>query len=291
MARVPVRPLLAHHHEFEYGPADYGRVSAGIRRISWGAIAAGAAVALAVQLGVGTLGAAIGIGGDATWGGAWMLGSALLTMFVGGLVAGRLAGMPRLGDGGLHGFVTWALATLLGVTLLAAALAPPAEPAAEPAPEPAAIAAPAEPADLSAIQAEAAALLFADSTETPEGVALKAAIDDALGGPAAPTDTQQDDLAAALAAATGLTEVQARQTVGRWVMQVNEARGGGLELMAPLEVDTSPTTSSAALWSALALALGALAAALGGAAGTPTPLPVAPTVAAEDSVFTEPLAS
>lgn len=101
------------------------------RRISWGAIVAGVVVALVVQMLLMLLGLAIGtatidpamadtpqastlgIGG-----GVWWLGSTAVAVFVGGWVAGRLAGMPSATDGMLHGVVTWAVATLFAIYLL-----------------------------------------------------------------------------------------------------------------------------------------------------------------------------
>ena len=48
----------------------------------------------------------------------WWLASTAIAVFVGAWVAGRLAGMPTKTDGMLHGIVTWAAATLLGLYLL-----------------------------------------------------------------------------------------------------------------------------------------------------------------------------
>jgi GrpB-like predicted nucleotidyltransferase (UPF0157 family) len=60
-----------------------------------------------------------GIGvGAAIW---WGL-STLVSLYVGGLVAGRLAGAPRRTDGLLHGLLSWALFTLFSLYLLTTAL-------------------------------------------------------------------------------------------------------------------------------------------------------------------------
>lgn len=104
---------------------------AAVRRISWGAIAAGIVVVLVVQLLLMLLGLAIGTATidpattgspEATTlgigGGIWWLVATALSVFAGALVAGRLAGMPTPTDGMLHGIVTWAAATLLGIYLL-----------------------------------------------------------------------------------------------------------------------------------------------------------------------------
>ena len=101
------------------------------KRISWGAVFAGVIIVLAIQLllsllgvgigastidpaqGASPQGSSIGIGA-----GIWWVVSALIAVFAGSWVAGRLAGVPLRTDGLLHGVVTWALATLLLVYLL-----------------------------------------------------------------------------------------------------------------------------------------------------------------------------
>jgi hypothetical protein len=108
-------------------------LSARFQRVSWGAIFAGVVVAVATQILLAALGLAVGLAstdptqGDTARGfgigaGVWWLLSGLLAMFFGGWTAGRLANVPRRVDGGLHGLVTWGLATLFGVWLLTSAL-------------------------------------------------------------------------------------------------------------------------------------------------------------------------
>ena len=98
-------------------------------RISWGAIFAGAVMALVAQLAFSLLGIGIGAnalnpydndpaGGLGMGAAIWTLVSVLISLFTGGYVAGRLAGMPRAQDSMLHGLVTFGLTSLLGVYLL-----------------------------------------------------------------------------------------------------------------------------------------------------------------------------
>jgi hypothetical protein len=101
-----------------------------IKRISWGAVLAGALLALVTQLTLGLLGLGIGLGsidpmeeqnpmsGLGTGAAIWWGLSTLVALYLGGLVAGRLAGMPRRTDGLLHGLITWALVTLLTFYML-----------------------------------------------------------------------------------------------------------------------------------------------------------------------------
>jgi len=101
------------------------------RRISWGAIIAGIVVVLAIQMLLMLLGLAIGAAtidpmtadtpqastlglGGAVW---WLIAVAV-SVFAGAWVAARLAAVPSRLDGGLHGVVTWAAATLIGIYLL-----------------------------------------------------------------------------------------------------------------------------------------------------------------------------
>lgn len=104
------------------------QVPANIRRISWGSVIAGAVVALVVQIAMNMLGLSIGAiavspsvdvsaGTFGTGTVIWLAASSLLSLFAGGLVAGRLAGIPQGLDGVLHGLLTWAVATLFTLVM------------------------------------------------------------------------------------------------------------------------------------------------------------------------------
>lgn len=109
------------------GPAAY-------KRTSWGAIFAGTTVVLATQLLLSTLGLGIGastvnplteqnpLSGLGTGAAIWFGISTLLSLFAGGWVAGRLAGVPLKTDSMLHGLLTWGLSTLLTFYLLTSAV-------------------------------------------------------------------------------------------------------------------------------------------------------------------------
>jgi len=99
-------------------------------RVSWGAVFAGAVAAVGLWMLLYTLGLAIGAStldvrdsGSAKatgiFTGVWGVVAPLIALFVGGVVAGRGAGVLRRGDGALHGFVTWGLAAIGGAWLLA----------------------------------------------------------------------------------------------------------------------------------------------------------------------------
>ena len=128
----PVPPIY-NERIIERPPADlsaYRDRAAVVKRISWGAIFAGVVMTLVTQLLLNILGLGIGAStinpvseqnpanGIATGAGIWFIISSLIALFVGGWVAGRLAGIPRATDSLLHGLVTWGLGTLLLFYLL-----------------------------------------------------------------------------------------------------------------------------------------------------------------------------
>lgn len=97
-------------------------------RLSWGGIFAGFVIATALQMVLTTLGAAIGLAafdpgqGDSAsslgiGAAIWFAVTAMISMFVGGMTAGRLAGVLTRGDGMLHGVVMWGLSLLLAIYL------------------------------------------------------------------------------------------------------------------------------------------------------------------------------
>jgi len=104
------------------------------KRVSWGAIFAGVAIAMAVQIVLSLLGVAIGAStidplkeqnpakGIGIGAGIWFVISSLVAMFIGAWVAGRLSGATRQSDGRLHGLLTWSVGTLVTVYLLTTAV-------------------------------------------------------------------------------------------------------------------------------------------------------------------------
>jgi hypothetical protein len=103
-----------------------------ISHVSWGAIFAGAVVALMLQLTLVMLGLGIGLyafdpGEGPTAGlgiGAliWWVLSAIVALFFGGWVASRLSGLQTRTAGLLHGLCTWGLASLVTVFMMTTTL-------------------------------------------------------------------------------------------------------------------------------------------------------------------------
>jgi hypothetical protein len=111
---------------------DYSEMSR--KRTSWSAIFAGSFIAIAVMLLLSTLGIAVGattidpIAGESpsmvslSIGGAiWWVVSGAIAFFLGGVAAGRFAGLRRRWEGPMHGIVTWAVVTVL-LAMLASSL-------------------------------------------------------------------------------------------------------------------------------------------------------------------------
>lgn len=112
----------------------YGNLAAKVSRISWAAILAGTLTALAVVSMLNLLGLGVGLStinpmtendplkGLGTGVLIWLGLSNLIALFVGGLVAGRMSGFTSNADGGLHGFLSWALFGLISFFLMTSAI-------------------------------------------------------------------------------------------------------------------------------------------------------------------------
>lgn len=118
----------------QFYPATSTTPAVATKRISWGAIFAGAVLALVLQLALSLLGLGIGLGtidplteqnpmaGIGIGAAIWWVVSMLVSLYLGATVASRLAGMPRPTDGMLHGLLTWSVVTLLTFYLLTTAV-------------------------------------------------------------------------------------------------------------------------------------------------------------------------
>jgi hypothetical protein len=115
-------------------PTEDGRTMM-LSKISWGAVFAGVAVALATQLLLNLLGIGVGAatlnpaqGGSPSGSslsigaGIWFAVSGILAALAGGYAAGRLAGVPNESTAGWHGLTAWAFATLVIFYLLSSTL-------------------------------------------------------------------------------------------------------------------------------------------------------------------------
>lgn len=101
-----------------------------LKRISWSAIFAGVALALVVSLILNLLGTAIGsasidpmeegnpLEGLGKGTAIWVVVSGIISMFIGGWIAGRLAQR----EGALHGLLVWATTSLITLYLVSSAV-------------------------------------------------------------------------------------------------------------------------------------------------------------------------
>ncbi|WP_126172405.1 hypothetical protein [Altericroceibacterium xinjiangense] len=104
-----------------------------LKRVSWGAIFAGAFIALGVTFLLGLLGLAIGFGsiepttsspldGIGIGAGIWWVVTSIIAMGIGGWVAGRLSGIPNKPSATAHGATVWALVTIFTLWMATSAV-------------------------------------------------------------------------------------------------------------------------------------------------------------------------
>lgn len=288
--------------------AEALQVTTAHRTVSWAAIFAGAVAGLGIHLVLTMLGLAIGAGmtdpitdenpiGTFSIGSAIAWGvSALIALWTGGWVAGRFAQYPSRGNGRLHGFLVWALATISIVVLLTTGTASAVGGAAKIVGQgvasvgSAAAGATGGLADLAknAVQQNTTTVSsFLDEalqtqpgrTAGAAGVRAKREIGFAMARLFAPgSDIQNQENRAALVRALqehgGLSETAANQALANWTASYEGMRADlaqakeAAEQKARAAADRAASAlSRAALWSFIAFALGAVVATFGGARG------------------------
>ena len=312
MADIPVE-----HRRYE--PASYDvatTVPSLLKRVSWGAIFAGAIVGLGILILLGLLGSAIGIGaidpgqeadplgGLGTGTAIWWVISSLIALFIGGYVAGKLAGFPSRSTAMMHGLTVWALVTFLTLWLASSVIgsvvntAASALTSATRAVASAAASAtsniPAGEAQQMANEARNEALQVArdaglgqqqvdeagqvlentaqDILRSPGdlGADLNNMIDELFRGEGAVVSpAERDRLARTIAGRLGVSEAEAEQIADRWV---NETRVAADQVTNQVEtgIGNAADTLSAIAWGAFFTSLAALLAGIfGAAAGAP----------------------
>ncbi|MDI7865116.1 PhnA-like protein [Rhizobiaceae bacterium n13] len=113
------------------GSIVYPELTGALNKISWGAVFAGVALALAAQFLLNLLGVGIGAAvldptttdnpAASTFsivGGLWFVVAGIIASFIGAYVASHLSGRPSPSTGGYHGITTWAVTTLVVLYLL-----------------------------------------------------------------------------------------------------------------------------------------------------------------------------
>lgn len=276
-------------------PADDVRTIL-LNRISWSAVLAGVVVSLVTQLILNLLG--IGLGAatiDPTAGavdnpsvssfsigaGLWWAMSGIIAAAAGGYTAGRLAGRPKESTAGWHGLTAWAFTTLLVFYLLTSTLGGIIGGAYRTI---AGAAGTVATTAGGAVQTAAmkAADPFASIEQSVRGnsggndpAALRdtavTALRAAFAGDQAQVQQARDRAAQAIAQAQNIPVDQARSQVQQYERQYREAIDAA-RLRATEAADVAATTvSTGALFGAVALILGAIAAWFAGRMGAVEP--------------------
>lgn len=287
-------------HESPVSPADDARTIL-LNKVSWGAVLAGVVAALVTQLIINMLGIGIGVAtldpgtGDnpaastfsvaaAIW---WTL-SGIIASLVGGYMAGRLCGRPKESTAGWHGLTAWAMTTLVifylltstagslvggvfntigsaigGLGRAAGATAQTAAQAAAPS-----LSRVADP--FGAIEQQ-----VKDASGGNDPAALRdAAVSSmkaALTGDPAQAQQARDRAAQALSKSANISVDEARNRINQYEQQYKQAAAKAKEQAIEAARTTAKVVSRAALFGALGLILGALAAWYGGRAGAVDP--------------------
>jgi hypothetical protein len=291
------------------------------KRISWGAVFAGLIIALVTQLVLSLLGIGIGMGsieplresnpftGLGTGALVWWVVSILISLFLGGLTAGRLAGIPRASDSMLHGLLTFSMFTLVmfylitttvgsivsgvggivGQTLSYAGqgVAMAANKAAQEITK--------SGVDLSDIKREANSLLMQtgkpalnpdrlkkqagqtaqNAAQNPQdaGTDISSMIDQIFNSD---KGIDRDAIVNVIVARTNMSHAEAEKAADNWIQTYNNAKAKFDKLKHDAEMQARKTgdviaasISKAAIFSFIGLLLGAISAAVGGRVGEP----------------------
>ena len=256
------------------------------RRVSWGAIFAGATVVIAVQLLLNLFGAGVGAAtinpqqgqlpgqGFALGAVIWFALSCIISLFIGGWLAGRLAGSPSEQVGALHGVVTWAVASLALVYMLSTAVGGLLGGAAS---------ALGQTASLAGLGAQSAAPMVTNVIGQATGVTPEQVRADAgdlardpnfqafvsgviRNGQVTPQDRQT--LANLLVDRRNMSLEQANATIDRWQPQITQAVQQAKQTTAQAATAAASGVSKGAFGSFCALLLGLVAAVAGSWFGT-----------------------
>lgn len=273
-----------------------------INDINWGAVFAGAVIALALQLLLNLFGLGLGLGavdpgapdGGPTAGqlgvgaGIWFVLSGIIASFVGGVTAGRLSGKPRESTASWHGLVAWAVTTLGVVYLLSSAVGGivggalntvggVARGAASTVGGAVQTAATAAPAATGADGADVGGAMDTIEREVREAAGgqdptqVLAAVRAYLSGDPAQQAQAREQAAQAIAAQRGLPIEQARAEVTRLESRYRAQASQAQQQVAQTADKVAGGAATGSVLAALGLLLGALAAWFGGRTGAVDP--------------------
>jgi hypothetical protein len=272
-----------------------------LNQVSWGAVFAGATIALVMQVILNMLGVGVGLStmdvaqgdtpsaGSLSMGaGIWWVVSGIVAAAVGGYIAGRLSGKASQSTTAYHGLIAWAVSNLVVVYLLSSAASGLIGGALSTASSAISGAGKALGGSLqTAVQTAAPSLnnmsdpmaaienkvRSASGGQDPGALrdAAATAVRAALSGDPAQQASATDKAADALAKAQNIPPDQAKAQVAEYQKQYNETAAKAKEQAKQAADKTAKAVSQGALFGALALLLGALAAFFAGHASAVTP--------------------
>jgi hypothetical protein len=268
-----------------------------INQISWGAVFAGAVVALFVLILLNLLAVGVGLAavspteGDnpspqsfSIAAGLWYVASTLFSAFVGGFMAGRLSGKPVDNTAGYHGLTAWAVSTLLLFYLLSTAVSGVVGGAASSlgdlaggmgrtATTAAQTAAPAlanAPDPFGAIERQIRGATGGNDPAALRDAAVTA-IRAVLNGDQTQAQEAREKAAQALATAQNIPIEDARNRVTQYEQQYRQSLEQTKQQALQAAETARKVASNAAIFGFFALLIGAIAAWFGGRLGTVTP--------------------
>jgi len=287
-------------HTSEVAPADDVRTIM-LNQVDWGAVFAGAAIALVMQIILNMIGLGVGlstldvaqgdtpsVGSMSVGAGIWFVVSGILAAALGGYIAGRLSGKASSSTTAYHGLISWAVSTLAVIYLLSAAASGMVGGALSTASSALGGAGKALGGSLqTAVQTAAPSLnnvsdpmaaieskvRNASGGQDPAALrdAATTAIRAALTGDQAQQAAANDKAVEAIAKAQNISQDEAKTQVEQYQQQYKDAVAK-TKLQAKQAADTAAKRASqGALFGALALLLGALAAFFAGRASAVTP--------------------
>jgi hypothetical protein len=272
-----------------------------LNQVSWGAVFAGAAIALVLQIILNMVGIGVGLStvdvasGDtpsarsfSMGAGIWWIISGIVAAAIGGYIAGRLSGKASQSTAAYHGLIAWAVSTLAVLYLLSSAASGLVGGALSTASSALGGAGKAIGGTVQTVVQSAAPSLnnmgdpmaaienkvrSASGNQDPAVLRDSAAtaVRAALSGDSAQQAAATDKAADALAKAQNIPPDQAKQQVQQYQQQYHQTIGQAKERAKEAADTTAKTASRAALVGALALLLGALAAFFAGGASAVTP--------------------
>jgi hypothetical protein len=260
-------------------------------RISWGAIFAGVAAALVVQLLLNILGVGIGASsldaantgdnpsasGFSMTAAIWWTLSGIIASLVGGIVAGRLAGTSDNNTARWHGFVSWCAATLVLFYLLTSALgtliggtfsALGSTLGATGRGAASAVSGIAQNTDGDALQAQVRRLVNPNDAQSAQDNVMSY-IRATVSGDKPTADAARDRAVDSLARTANISPDDARARLQQAEQQARQAADQVKQKAQQAAEATRKGVATASIFGSVALALGALAAWIGGGIGAP----------------------